>query len=130
MRLSGIILIVLCALAAASCSHAHSKSAVEAAIENHLHANPHLVSDSFSTHFESISVHGDTAAALVKYQSKAVPSLAVNVHYTLKLEQGRWQVISSSTDALGRTNPANPHAGTALDQAPPPQTMPGPIASH
>lgn len=125
-----LCLIILCAVAVASCSRAHSKSAVEAAIQEHLHTNPHLMQDSFSTQFEDVAVKGNTAVALVKYQSKAMPKLAVHVHYTLKLEQGRWQVTSSSTDATDRTNPSNPHAGTNLDQMPPPQSPPSPIASH
>ncbi|MGH9447384.1 MAG: hypothetical protein ACRD3O_16860 [Terriglobia bacterium] len=130
MRKLGIIFIVLCAGAVASCSRMHSKSAVEAAIEDRLHANPHLMSDSFSTHFEKVGVNGNTAVALVRYQSKAMPKLAVDVHYTLKLKQGHWQVVSRSTDAGVRASPANPHAGARLDQMPPPQSTPAPIASH
>ena len=114
----------------ASCSRAHSKAAVETAILRHLHQNAHLMLNSFTTRFEGVSVKGDTADALVRYQSKALPRLAVNVRYTLKLEYGQWQVISSSTDAFARNNPANPHAGTPLDQMPPPQSMPAPIPSH
>lgn len=122
-------LVILSVAVFASCARTNSKAAVEAAVQNHLHENAHLMLNSFTTQFESVAVKGDTANALVKYQSKQVPRLAVHVQYNLKLDHGRWQVISSSTDALDRTNPANPHAG-ALDQMPPPQSMPGPIASH
>lgn len=114
----------------ASCAKTHSKAAVETAIQKHLHENTNVMLNTFKTQFENVSVKGNTATALVKYQSKALPRLAVHVRYTLKLEHGQWQVISSSTDAFDRGNPANPHESTTLDQMPPPQSMPAPVASH
>jgi hypothetical protein len=130
MRRFCVCIAILSVAGFASCARTNSKLAVEAAIQKHLHANAHLMLNSFTTRFENVTVTGDTANAVVKYQSKDLPRLAVHVRYTLKLDHGQWQVMASSTDAFDRSNPANPHAGTTLDQTPPPQNMPGPIASH
>jgi hypothetical protein len=130
MRRPCLFITVLSLAALAGCARRNSKTAVERAIQKHLHENTNVMLNTFITQFESVSAKGDTANAIVKYQSKALPRLAVHVRYTLKLDHGEWQVISSSTDAFDRSNPANPHAGTALDQMPPPQSMPAPVASH
>ena len=112
------------------CNRTNSKSSVEAAIQKHLNQNSHLMLNSFSTQFKTVTLHGDTADALVKFQSKNNPKLSVEVSYTLKKVSGQWQVISSSSGKGQITNPANPHAGVSMDQAPPPQGAPGPVASH
>jgi hypothetical protein len=125
-----IVIIVLSVAGFASCARTNAKLAVENAIQKHLHENAHLMLNSFTTQFQDVTVKGNTADALVKYQSTELPRLAVNVRYVLKREQGQWQVITSSTDAFNRTNPANPHAGARLDQMPSPQNIPAPVASH
>lgn len=130
MQRFSIVLAILCALAIAGCARINSHRAVEAAIQKHLRENQHLMLNKFTTRFQGVEVKGNTASAIVKYQSKEMPKLVVHVRYTLKLDRGEWQVVSSSTDAFDRSNPANPHSGATLDQSPPPQTMPGPIASH
>jgi hypothetical protein len=130
MRRLCLCIAILSVAGFASCARTNSKMAVETAIQKHLHENAHLMLNSFTTRFEDVTVKGDTANALVRYQSKELPRLVVHVRYVLKLEQGQWQVITSSTDAFNRTNPANPHAGARLDQMAPPQSMPGPVASH
>jgi hypothetical protein len=130
MRRLFLCITILSLAGFSACARTRSKAAVETAIQKHLHENPHLMLNSFTTRFEDVSVKGNTASAVVKYQSTTLPRLEVHVRYALKLEHRQWQVVSSSTDALDRTNPANPHAGATLDQMPPPQSMPGPVASH
>ncbi|MGH9772168.1 MAG: hypothetical protein ACRD4Q_10795 [Candidatus Acidiferrales bacterium] len=114
----------------AGCNRVNSKSSVEAAIRKHLNQNPHLMLNSFSTRFQKVAVHGDTADALVKFESKNSPNLSVEVSYVLKKANGTWQVVSSSSVNGQVSNPANPHAGVNLDQAPPPQGAPAPAPSH
>ncbi|MGH9401321.1 MAG: hypothetical protein ACRD2P_04345 [Terriglobia bacterium] len=112
------------------CRKADSKAAIEAAVQKHLNQNAHLMLNSFTTHFETVTVKGDTAQALVKYESKKVPNLAVRVSYGLKKVSGAWQVVSSSSAGGQMANPANPHQG-AMDQTPPPQGQPpAPVPSH
>jgi hypothetical protein len=130
MRRLFVSIVILFMAGFASCARTNSKMAVESAIQNHLHENAHLMLNSFKTRFEDVTVKGETANALVRYQSKELPRLVVHVRYVLRLEQGQWRVITSSTDAFDRTNPANPHAGAQLDQMAPPQSLPGPVASH
>ncbi|HEV2416393.1 MAG TPA: hypothetical protein VGX94_01170 [Terriglobia bacterium] len=113
------------------CRKTDSKAAVEAAVQEHLDHNSHLMLNSFTTHFEAVTVKGDTAQALVKYESKNVPNLAVQVSYGLKKVNGGWQVVSSSSAGGQMTNPANPHQGVTLDQTPPPGNQPPtPVPSH
>lgn len=124
----GAICVVFCIT---GCRKADSKAAVEAAVQNHLNHNAHLMLNSFTTHFEAVTVQGDTAQALVKYDSKNMPNVAVEVSYVLKRQNGQWQVISSSSAGGQLTNPANPHAGVTMDQTPAPgEKMPAPIPSH
>ena len=125
---AALIAVILAGLA--SCQRADPKTEVRAAIQEHLKQNAHLIPASFTTHFESISVRGETAEALVKYQSKTVSNLAVEVSYGLKKINGQWQVVSSSSAGGQMTSPANPHQGAAMDQTPPPAGPPNPVPSH
>jgi hypothetical protein len=74
----------------------HSRKAVEQAIQEHLNQNTHLVASSFDTRIESVTFKGDAAQALVRFQSKQSAALFVEVRYDLRLENGRWQVVSST----------------------------------
>lgn len=121
---------VVLILGAVACSRTNSKASVEAAIEQHLNRNPHLMLNSFSTHYQRVTLTGDDAQALVKFQSKSNPALSVSVSYTLKKINGQWQVISSSSVNGQVSNPANPHAGVSLDQMQPPQSAPAESAPH
>ncbi|HEV2499264.1 MAG TPA: hypothetical protein VGY31_06770 [Terriglobia bacterium] len=122
---------IVSVIGAFGCRKTDSKAAVEAAVQNHLNHNSHLMLNSFTTHFETVTVKGDTAQALVKYESKNVPNLAVQVSYGLKKVNGGWQVVSSSSAGGQMTNPANPHQGVTLDQTPPPGSQPpAPVPSH
>ena len=130
-----VCLVILSVIGMAGCGQRDSKAAVQEAVKKHLERNAHLMLNSFTTQFETVTVKGDTADALVKYQSKNVPKLAVHVRYGLKKINGTWQVVSSSSAGGQMTNPANPHEGVGtLDSGagaqPPPKSAPGPIASH
>jgi hypothetical protein len=72
------------------------KQAVERAIQEHLKQNTHLVAGSFRTRIESVTVHGDSADALVRFESKQSAQNFVEVYYGLRLEDGRWEVVRSS----------------------------------
>jgi hypothetical protein len=74
----------------------HSRKAVEQAIQEHLNQNTHLVASSFDTRIESVTFKGDAAQALVRFQSKQSATLFVEVRYDLRLENGQWQVVSST----------------------------------
>ena len=130
MRNLFLCLAIVSAAWLAGCHKTTPRAEIEAAIQNHLKQNSHLMLNSFSTQFEKITINGDAADALVEYQSKNVPNLAVKVRYGLKKINGQWQVISSSSAGGQMANPANPHAGATLDQAPPPQGPLSPVPSH
>ena len=74
----------------------HSKGAVERAIQEHLSRNTQLLSRNFTTQVEKVTFNGDTADAVVKFQSTQQASLFVEVGYRLHLENGRWEVVSST----------------------------------
>lgn len=98
-KLSQSILMAVVAAAVLACACSkwgmHSKAAVERAVQDHLKQNPHLKSDSFETKVESVDFKGDTADAVVRFQSRQSADLFVDVRYGLRLEGGRWQVFSS-----------------------------------
>ena len=75
---------------------AHSRKAVQQAIQDHLSQNRSLISANFDTQIESVNFKDDTADALVKFQSKQSAQLFVEVRYGLRLESGRWEVVSST----------------------------------
>jgi len=132
MRRFLVFCTALAVIGVVSCHRTNSKAAIQAAIEDHLHHNSHLMLNSFTTHFENITQNGDTARALVKYQSKNLPNVAVEVSYGLKKINGRWQVVSSSSAGGQMTNPGNPHESLDQESSPGSATpgAPGPIASH
>jgi hypothetical protein len=74
----------------------HSKGAVERAIQEHLSRNTQLLSHNFTTQVESVKFNGDSADAVVKFQSAQQASLFVEVGYRLHLENGHWEVVSST----------------------------------
>ncbi|MGH9359333.1 MAG: hypothetical protein ACRD1O_09210 [Terriglobia bacterium] len=127
-----VLVAVLSVIGVVSCHSADSKAAIQSAVEEHLHHNSHLMLNSFTTQFQKITRSGDTARALVKYQSKNLPNVAVEVSYGLKRINGQWQVISSSSSSGQMTNPGNPHQNLDQETTPPSSGSgaPGPIASH
>lgn len=72
-----------------------SKQAIQEAIQSHLKNDPQLSLKNFNTQVESVKFKGDTADALAKFVTKQAPHMAVNVRYQLKLEGGKWKVVSS-----------------------------------
>ena len=74
----------------------HSKAAVERAIKDHLAQNRQLKSGSFQTKVERVAFKGDTADAVVRFESTESSALFVEVRYGLRLENGEWQVVSSA----------------------------------
>jgi len=74
----------------------HSKGAVERGIQEHLSRNTQLLSHNFTTQVEKVTFNGDAADAVVKFQSTQQASLFVEVGYHLRLENGRWEVVSST----------------------------------
>lgn len=134
MRKARISFVILCLAALAGCHPANAggnQEAIKAAVQRHLNENQHLMLNSFTTHFEKITVKGSTADALVRYQSKNMPKLAVKVNYTLKKSANGWQVVSSSSAGGQMQNPANPHqsagANPSTGESPYP---PAPVPSH
>lgn len=77
--------------------HAAQKKAVEQAIQDHLKANTRLVAGSYNTKVERVGFNGDTAEALVRFESRQSAKLFVEVDYGLQLENGRWEVVSSNS---------------------------------
>ena len=75
--------------------HSAQKKAVEHALQDHLKRNTHLVAGSYATRIERVSFNGNTADALVRFESKQSAQLFVEVRYGLRLENGRWEVLSS-----------------------------------
>jgi hypothetical protein len=125
-----LLLTVLAVTGAAGCSKLAPNTAIKAAVRKHLHQNPHLMLNSFTTRFERISRKGDAAEALVRYQSKNLPRLTVEVRYGLQKINGQWQVTSSSSVNGQLNSPANPHEGAGTASPPETDGAPGPIASH
>ena len=109
----GMTLVAAVALAAIACGRlgAHSNGKVEEAIQEHLSHNAELLSHNFTTHVESVTFHGDSADAVVKFQSAKQASLFVIVGYRLRLENGRWEVVSSApmSGQGGDSHVATPH---------------------
>jgi hypothetical protein len=95
----------------------HSKGAVERGIQQHLSRNTQLLSRNFTTQVEKVTFNGDTADAVVKFQSRQQASLFVEVGYHLRLENGRWEVVSS-TPMSGQGGDS--HMGTPNNSSPSP----------
>lgn len=93
---------------------AHSKGAVERAIQEHLSRNAGLLSHNFTTQVERVTFNGDSADAVVKFQSTQQATLFVEVGYRLRLENGRWEVVSSTpmSGQGGDSHMATPNSPT------------------
>jgi hypothetical protein len=96
MRNSGVCLLIILLSGACGKWGTHSERAVQQAIDDHLKQNSHLVANSFNTKVESVDFKGDTAEALVKFESKQSANIFVEVRYGLRLQNGQWQVVSST----------------------------------
>lgn len=96
MRKLGVCLLVALLNGACGKWGTHSTGAVQRAIEDHLKQNSHLVANSFNTKIENVDFKGDSAEALVKFESRESSNIFVEVRYGLRLENGQWQVVSST----------------------------------
>jgi hypothetical protein len=94
----------------------HPKGAVERGIQEHLSRNTQLLSRNFTTQVEKVTFNGDAADAVVKFQSTRQASLFVEVRYHLRLENGRWEVVSS-TPLSGQGSDS--HMGAPNSSSPP-----------
>lgn len=115
-----------------SCRNPNTKQAVQQAIDAHLQENSSINRSNFSTEIEKVDFKGDTAQALVKFQSKQAPSLAVHVRYSLKRLKGRWVVLSSEpAGGQGTDSHIGPEAPRSGPAAPSPDaSSPAPVTSH
>jgi hypothetical protein len=95
-RLATIVIAALLLAGACTRLSTRSRASVESAINEHLAENRHLKSGSFQTKVENVTFHRDTADAVVRFESTQSSTLFVEVRYGLRLEDGRWQVISST----------------------------------
>jgi hypothetical protein len=107
-------------------SGTHSNRAVEQAIREHLSHNTELLSHNFTTQVERVSFNGDSADAVVKFQSAQQASLFVEVGYHLRLENRRWEVVSSTpmSGQGGDSHPATPKDLSPSSASSPPGTEP------
>ena len=124
LTIAGVI-----SVAAMGCHRLDSKRAVQAAIEEHLKQRPGLVMENMTMEVEEVKFSGETAEARVKFQSKQAPRSLVEVRYTLRRADGRWEVESSSP--VGAMD--SPHSGPSGASSAPPGTAPAapqPAPSH
>jgi hypothetical protein len=105
---------------AAGCNRLKSKSAVEAAIEQHLKQRPGLAMENMSMEVEEVKFSGQTAEARVKFQSKQPPQSFVEIRYRLHQSGDHWEVDSSSALSMGTPHGSvNPPSGTSPAQPQP-----------
>jgi len=127
MRAMMISLAVLSLAGVVAChglGRAHSKAAVQEAIEEHLKQRPNVVLQNMTVEVGDVTFNGDAAEAQVKFRSKQSPDLAVGMVYELRRAGNGWQVVSTSTASMPGTTP---HGGAAAP-APSPSTNPTEIA--
>ncbi|HEX5411696.1 MAG TPA: hypothetical protein VFZ27_07515 [Terriglobia bacterium] len=128
--IAGTLMLSACSMAGGL----KSNDAIRGAIEAHLKGNPHLSMTNFNTQIESVQFKDDTADALAKFVSKADQNSSVEVRYQLKLEDRRWEVVSS-TPAGGQGMGGHGGAMESMPaghpgSGPADQGQPAPEASH
>lgn len=96
LKLTTIVLAALLGTGACSRLNTHSKAAVEQAVNDHLAQNRNLKSGSFQTKIESVNFKGDSADAVVRFESTQSSALFVEVRYGLQRQNGKWEVVSST----------------------------------
>ena len=112
-------------LAVAGCNRLQSKSAVQAAIEQHLKDRPGLIMQNMTMQVESVKFTGDQAEAHVKFQSKEMPQSYVEIRYTLRRSGDHWEVESSSPMSMG-----GPHGSMTVAPSGTSPAEPEPAPSH
>lgn len=106
-----LVFYFIASLALAGCSSSkriESKEAVQKAIEAYLAQRQNLMLANMDMEVAEVKFEGETATADVKFRSKQNSSLAVNVHYKLKLRADHWEV-ESTAPAAGPGG--SPHGG-------------------
>lgn len=88
-------------VAAVACDRLKSRSAVRAAIQEHLKERPGLMIENMTMEVEDVKFSGQTAEARVKFQSKQLPQSFVEVRYSLRRSVDHWEVESSSPMSMG-----------------------------
>jgi hypothetical protein len=115
-------------LSLAACGGSQKK-AVEQAIHEHLNQNTHLIAGSFNTKIESVTVHGDSADALVRFESKQSAQNFVEVYYGLRLEDSHWEVVTSQQVNVPSADSQQPR-DQDIPAAPGAEKAPRPQPSH
>jgi hypothetical protein len=129
------------ALIASGCSRfaGRSRSAVRAAIEQHLREQPGLQMQNMTTEVRDVRFNGDTADAQVRFVSKESPDAFVVIRYQLRRNGGQWQVQSTSRENMGGGpheqisggSPASsPHRQSPVEGPMGPVPQPAPQPSH
>lgn len=103
-----------------------SKGAVRDAIQAHLKQRSNVLVANMAMEVQEVRFSGNRAEAVVKYQSKQSPELAVRVQYVLRRAGDHWEVESSSP-AGGM--PMSPH-GSAGSSSRSPADSPRLEPSH
>jgi hypothetical protein len=91
----GAVAICLAASFIAGCGGSQRR-AVKEAVRDHLKQDTHLAAGRYSTQIERVTFSGNSADALVRFESKQSSKLFVEIHYGLRVENGRWEVVSST----------------------------------
>ena len=114
-----------------SCRNIKTKQAVQAAIETHLQENSSISRSNFTTQIETVDFKGDTANALVKFQSKQAPNLTVHVRYQLKRSGSHWIVMSSEpAGGQGMDSHIGPESSSSGPAPNSDSSVPAPVTSH
>ncbi|MGH9452830.1 MAG: hypothetical protein ACRD2O_02545 [Terriglobia bacterium] len=114
-----------------SCRNIKTQQAVQAAIETHLQQNSSISRSNFTTQVEKVDFKGNTANALVKFQSKQRPDLAVQVRYQLKRSRGQWIVMSSEpAGGQGMDSHIGPESSSSGPAPNSDSSVPAPVTSH
>ncbi len=122
MRFLALCLLGVTVVAAPACNRLRSRSAVRAAIEEHLRQRPGLVMENMTMQVENVKFSGDTAEARVKFQSKELPQSFVEIRYSLRRSGDHWEVESSSPTSMGGPHGSmNPAPSGASDTKPQPE---------
>jgi hypothetical protein len=129
------------ALIASGCSRftGRSRSAVRAAIEQHLREQPGLQMQNMTMEVRDVRFKGDTADAQVRFVSKGSAEAFVVIRYQLRRDGGHWQVRSTSRENMGGGpheqisggSPASsPHRQSPVEGPMGPVPQPAPQPSH
>lgn len=98
------------AFGATACD-ARAAWAISSALQVYFQSHPQGSLSGMDLNVEAIELHGDTAEALVKFQSANVSALVIRRRYFLRQSNGQWQVRSREL-ASGVDHPPQPPAAS------------------